>query len=176
MQLRKILCSPSLAFDSAHVKYGVWTSPQSHVRILINQTNFAHNYFYIYIDWLVFFYTFSGRASRIATTHATPQSSDREGLGTVEQNHTSTDTWPVLSTLPSHSFITINYRYFRTVAIFSKVVWTCREILRVYYLPEKQVKNDRLTERSTWSSSLAVLSIHMTIDKEYHHLPHPIPG
>ena len=23
MQMRKILCSPSLAFDSAHVKYGV---------------------------------------------------------------------------------------------------------------------------------------------------------
>ena len=27
MQMRKILCSPSLAFDSAHVKYGVWTGP-----------------------------------------------------------------------------------------------------------------------------------------------------
>ena len=28
MQMRKILCSPSLAFDSAHVKYGVWTRPK----------------------------------------------------------------------------------------------------------------------------------------------------
>ena len=28
MQMRKILCSPSLAFDSAHVKYGVWTWPK----------------------------------------------------------------------------------------------------------------------------------------------------
>ena len=27
VQMRKILCSPSLAFDSAHVKYGVWTWP-----------------------------------------------------------------------------------------------------------------------------------------------------
>ena len=27
MQMRKILCSPLLAFDSAHVKYGVWTWP-----------------------------------------------------------------------------------------------------------------------------------------------------
>ena len=26
--MRKILCSPSLAFDSAHVKYGVWTWPK----------------------------------------------------------------------------------------------------------------------------------------------------
>ena len=29
MQMRKILCSPSLAFDSAYVKYGVWTWPKS---------------------------------------------------------------------------------------------------------------------------------------------------
>ena len=29
MEMRKILCSPSLAFDSAHVKYGVWTWPES---------------------------------------------------------------------------------------------------------------------------------------------------
>ena len=28
MQMRKILCSPSLAFDSAHVKYVVWTWPK----------------------------------------------------------------------------------------------------------------------------------------------------
>ena len=28
MQVRKILCSPSLAFDSAPVKYGVWTWPK----------------------------------------------------------------------------------------------------------------------------------------------------
>ena len=28
MQMRKILCSPSLAFDSAPVKYGVWTWPK----------------------------------------------------------------------------------------------------------------------------------------------------
>ena len=28
MQIRKILCSPSLAFNSAHVKYGVWTGPK----------------------------------------------------------------------------------------------------------------------------------------------------
>ena len=27
MQMSKILCSPSFAFDSAHVKYGVWTWP-----------------------------------------------------------------------------------------------------------------------------------------------------
>ena len=27
MQMSKILCSPSFAFDSAHVKYGVWTGP-----------------------------------------------------------------------------------------------------------------------------------------------------
>ena len=29
MQMSKILCSPSFAFDSAHVKYGVWTWPKS---------------------------------------------------------------------------------------------------------------------------------------------------
>ena len=28
MQMSKILCSPSFAFDSAHVKYGVWTWPK----------------------------------------------------------------------------------------------------------------------------------------------------
>ena len=34
MQMSKILCSPSLAFDSAHVKYGVWTGPKSIPRFL----------------------------------------------------------------------------------------------------------------------------------------------
>ena len=62
--------------------------------------------FHTYIHWLILFYTFSGRVSRIAITHVTLQSSDREGLGTVEQNRTSTDTWLVLSTLPPHYFIT----------------------------------------------------------------------
>lgn len=42
-----------------------------------------------YIHWLIFF---SVRVSHTAITHATLQSSVREGLDTVEQNHTSTDT------------------------------------------------------------------------------------
>ena len=29
MQMSKILCSPSFAFDLAHVKYSVWTGPKS---------------------------------------------------------------------------------------------------------------------------------------------------
>ena len=29
MQMRKTLCSPLFAFDSAHVKYGVWPGPKS---------------------------------------------------------------------------------------------------------------------------------------------------
>ena len=80
-------------------------NPRSHAAILIHQECFAHNYIPYLYSLTDLFYTFSGRVSRIAITHATLQSLDREGLGTVEQNHTSTDTWLVLSTLPPHSFI-----------------------------------------------------------------------
>ena len=36
MRMRKILCSTSLAFDSAHVKYGVWTGPKSLINLNLN--------------------------------------------------------------------------------------------------------------------------------------------
>ena len=32
--MSKILCSPSFAFDSAHVKYGVWTGPKDILNLI----------------------------------------------------------------------------------------------------------------------------------------------
>ena len=46
MQMRKILCSPLLAFDSAHVKFGVWTWPKS-VKLALTLTMFMPVYMFL---------------------------------------------------------------------------------------------------------------------------------
>ena len=39
MQMSKILCSPSFAFDSAHVKYGIWTGPYRQLKFWFHITS-----------------------------------------------------------------------------------------------------------------------------------------
>lgn len=133
---------------------------------------FTHNYFsYLYLltDLLLHFQR-KGEPYCHNPCYASEFGPGGFGHGGTESHKY----WHVTSVEYVTTSLFYNYRYFRTVAIFSKGVWTCREILSAYYLLGKLVFT-KIDQNSAYrvlrfskqyvlpSSSFAVLSVHLTI-------------